>query len=120
MTWRRIYGMNIGFAFSQVQQDLQFGLRSMKAAPAFPAAVVSSLALGIAATTVMFSVIYGVILDPFPYAHPETLVSIRVREPNFEFTPFLPNHYLDLAENNRVFEEVIASTISDVILTGTS
>jgi len=112
--------MNIGIVFGQLKQDLRFGVRSTKAAPGFAVAVVSSLALGIAAATAMFSVIHGVILDPFPYSHPETLMSIRVREPNFEFTPFLPSHYLDLAGNNRVFDDVIASTISDVILTGTS
>ena len=50
-----------------------------------------SLALGIAATTAIFSVIYGVIIDPFPYAHPETLMSIRVREPSHNLV-FFPVH----------------------------
>ena len=101
-------------------QDVRFGLRSLARAPGFSASAVLSLALGIAATTVMFSVIYGVIIDPFPYAHPETLMSIQVREPNLEFSPYMPDHYLDVMEHNRIFDGVIASTISDVLLTGTT
>lgn len=99
---------------------MRLALRALMRSPGFTAATVSSLTLGIAAATAMFSVIYGVILDPFPYKHPDTLMSIRVHEPNGDFNPYLTDHYLDIAEQSHIFESVIASTISDVLLAGTA
>jgi putative ABC transport system permease protein len=102
--------------------DVRFGFRSLLQARGFAVTAILSLALGIAATTTIFSVIYGVIIDPFPYAHPETLMSVLVREPdrNLVFSPYTPEQYLDIAERNKVFNGTIASTISDVILTGSA
>jgi predicted permease len=110
------------FAWAEgLLQDFRFGARNLARAPGFAASTVLSLALGIGATTAIFSVVYGVILDPFPYSHPETLFSFYANEPdrNSRFYPYTPDHYLDLVESNRVFENVIASTISDVFWTGT-
>lgn len=106
----------------QFWQDVRFGTRSLRQSPGFSITAVLSLALGIAATTAMFSVIHGVIIDPFPYSHPETLMSILVQEPahNLRFSPYTPDQYLDLKERSHVFDSLIASTISDVMLTGTS
>src|SRR6185437_8031747 len=103
-----------------IRQDARFGIRSLAQSPGFAVTAILSLALGIAATTAIFSVVYGVIIDPFPYAHPETLMSIRVREPdhNLSFSPYTPDQYLDVAEHSHIFQGVIASTISDVLLTG--
>ncbi len=113
--------MPIRAAFEQVFQDFRFALRNVSKAPGFAASAILSLALGIGATTAIFSVIYGVILHPFPYAHPETLFSFRVSQPDhsFYFYPNTPDDYLDVAERSRVFEGVISSTISDVFWTGT-
>ncbi|MBV8846928.1 MAG: hypothetical protein JO307_29315 [Bryobacterales bacterium] len=81
-----------------------------------------SFSLGIAAATAMFSVIDGVIIHPFIYAHPETLMSIYwwENDRNRSDRPYTPEAYLDIAERSNIFEGVIASTISDVLLTGTS
>jgi len=108
--------------FVHFQQDVRFGSRGLLQNRGFAVTAIVSLALGIAATTAIFSVIYGVIIDPFPYAHPETLMSIRVREPqhNFTFTPYTPDQYLEIANHSHIFQGLIASTISDVLLTGTS
>ncbi len=105
-----------------IARDVRFGFRSLLQSPGFTVTAILSLALGIAATTAIFSVIYGVIIDPFPYAHPETLMSIQVREPdhNLVFSPYTPDQYLDIAERSHIFQGVIASTISDVLLTGTA
>lgn len=104
------------------QQDIRFGTRSLLQSAGFTSTAILSLALGIAATTAIFRVVYGVIIDPFPYAHPETLMSIQVREPdhNLVFSPYTPDQYLDIAEHSHIFNGVIASTISDVLLTGTA
>src|SRR5580704_9527104 len=112
--------MNLLTSVGQAGQDVRISMRSLARTPGFAAGAMLSMGLGIAAATAMFSVIYGVIINPFPYEHPETLMSIQVVEPDVEFNPYLPDHYLDIAEKNHIFDGVIASTISDVLLTGTA
>jgi predicted permease len=58
-------------------QDLRFALRSYRRAPAFPLAAIATLALGIGATTAIFSTLNAVLLKPLPYPQPENLYSIR-------------------------------------------
>jgi predicted permease len=58
-------------------QDLRFALRSFRRAPAFPLAAIATLALGIGATTAIFSTLNAVLLKPLPYPRPEDLYSIR-------------------------------------------
>jgi predicted permease len=55
--------------------DLRFGLRSLWRQPSFSIVTVLSLALGIGATTAMFSLIYSVLLHPFPYTDAERIVN---------------------------------------------
>ena len=56
-----------------VIQDLRYGLRSLARTPGFTAAAALTLALGIAATTVLFAVVNGVLLRPLPYPDPDRL-----------------------------------------------
>src|SRR6185369_334080 len=58
-------------------QDLKFALRSFRRAPAFPLAAIATLALGIGATTAIFSTLNAVLLKPLPYPQPEDLYNIR-------------------------------------------
>src|SRR5215471_10874529 len=58
-------------------QDLRFALRSFRRAPAFPLAAIATLALGIGATTAIFSTLNAVLLKPLAYPQPENLYSIR-------------------------------------------
>jgi putative ABC transport system permease protein len=58
-------------------QDLKFALRSYRRAPAFPLAAIATLALGIGATTAIFSTLNAVLLKPLPYPQPENLYNIR-------------------------------------------
>jgi predicted permease len=58
-------------------QDIRFAFRSLRRSPAFPLAAIATLALGIGATTAIFSTLNAVLLKPLPYPNAEDLYSIR-------------------------------------------
>lgn len=58
-------------------RDVAYGFRMMRRSPGFTATVILTLALGIGATTAIFTVVSGVLLRPLPFREPERLVSIR-------------------------------------------
>ncbi|HSB61974.1 MAG TPA: ABC transporter permease, partial [Vicinamibacteria bacterium] len=100
--------------------DLRFGARSLARTPAVTAIAVLSLALGIMAATAIYSVIHGVIVDPFPYRDVDRLTSVLVRDlgsPGGR-TAYSTDQFLEIAERSTIFDGVIASTISDVLWTG--
>src|SRR5260370_5906709 len=62
--------------------DARFGMRMLLKNPAFAIVAILSLALGIGATTAMFSVVYGVLVNPYPYANSDRMVHVVVRDAN--------------------------------------
>jgi putative ABC transport system permease protein len=100
-------------------QDLRFALRILAKSPGFTSIAVLSLALGIMATTAIYSVIYGVVLDPFPYKDVDKLMSVKVWDPGQRGyrLGYSTDQFLEIAERSAIFEGVIASTISDVLWT---
>jgi len=62
-----------------LRQDVKYALRTLSRTPAFTAAAVSTLALGIGATTAIFSVANAALLRPLPYPHGEELRTLRTR-----------------------------------------
>src|SRR5690349_8676796 len=96
-------------------RDVRYGVRNLAQARSFAVIAIGSLALGIGGSAAMYSVIHAVILDPFPYRDPHTLLSVNVRGERGGNGGYYPiDQFIEVAERNRVFESVIASTLSDV------
>jgi putative ABC transport system permease protein len=60
-------------------QDLRYAVRSLKGSPGFTAVAILTLALGVAATTAIFSTVNATLLRPLPYTHSYELVDVRTR-----------------------------------------
>ncbi len=61
-------------------QDCLFALRQLRKSPGFALTAILSLALGIGATTAVFSVVYGVLMNPYPYKDSERMVHLVLRD----------------------------------------
>lgn len=97
----------------QLFQDIRFALRTQRKAPGFTVAVVLTLALGIGANTVAFSVVNALMFRELPFQEPDQLVMLWESNPKFGFdisTTSGPN-FLDWRKQNRVFQEMGAMTI---------
>jgi putative ABC transport system permease protein len=82
--------------------------RLLSRAPLFTAAAVITLAVGIGATTAIFSVVYGVLLKPLPFAEPETLVGVWHTAPGLG-APLMnqsPATYFTYRDEGRTFEDI--------------
>ena len=75
----QVRGVHIGVGIETAVRDAAFALRSLRKSRAFSIAAIVNLALGIGATSAMFSVIYGVLIDPHPYAKPGEMWVPHVR-----------------------------------------
>jgi putative ABC transport system permease protein len=96
----------LGNWFRSVLSDCRYGFRQLRRNPGSTAVMVFTLALAIGATTAIFSVVYGVLLRPLPYADSNRIMAIfevnsggtwsRLADPNFD----------DFREQNRSFQAI--------------
>ena len=68
-------------------QDLRYSVRVLRRQPGFAALSVTTLALGVAATTTLFSVVYGVLLKPLPWTDADRLIRIYEERPGMRKLP---------------------------------
>ena len=93
---------------SGLWRDVRYGLRTLAKSPGFASVAVLTLALGIGATTTIFSVIDSVLLKPFPYINADRLATPSIRLPDqSDFTRFPVPVFLDFKEQNHTFEDMV-------------
>jgi putative ABC transport system permease protein len=100
-------------------QDIRYGIRMMLKQKGFTTVAVLTLALGIGATTALFSVVYGVVISPYPYAKPGEiwtpgLITVSSRQ---VLRPYLLGAYQEMA-TLPAFSDVMATSPGNVLLTG--
>jgi putative ABC transport system permease protein len=92
--------------------DLRYGVRTLRRSPGFAAASIVTLALGIGSATAIFSVIYNVLLVPFPYKDAHRMVNPRIydvqRAPTTGRGAYSDAEVLEIAETNHVFDATTA------------
>ena len=100
-------------------RDLRYALHSLGRSRAFTAVAIATLGLGIGASTAIFSVIDNVLLEPFPYKDAGRMVFLQIhdtaRGQEGERQGYTSNEFLEFAEQNHVFDGVIAAS-DDLVL----
>ncbi|HEX6048345.1 MAG TPA: ABC transporter permease [Gemmatimonadaceae bacterium] len=105
---------------SDFSSDVRFGLRAFVRAPAFTTVALLTIALGIGATTAIFSVVNAVILRPLPYPDADRIVQVWMDNRRMGLAEDLhswPN-YADLRDQNRVFSHMAAYATGGYNITG--
>ncbi len=100
-------------------QDLRFAARGIRKDRGFALLAILALALGIGATTVIFSVIENVLIEPFPYRNADRLAVAYVHDltkpTDFDRAYYTIPEFLEIREQNHVFEDVLGMTDLDVL-----
>ena len=104
-----------------ILRDLQYAVRGLRNKPGFAALAILALGLGIGAATAIFSVVYNVILNPWPYRNADRIVLVEIHdmkrsEPGGRADYTAPE-FLEYARQNHVFEDVSGSSPTDVLYT---
>lgn len=101
-------------------QDVRYALRMLSKNPGFTFVAVITLALGIGATSAMFSVINAVLIRPLPYHQPERLVTIWEESPERDLfqIPVSFSNLRDWVDQTQTFEEIAAYTFTNLNLSG--
>jgi putative ABC transport system permease protein len=95
---------------AQILTDMRYGTRQLLKAPGFTIVAILTLAVGIGATSAIFSVVNGVMLRPLPYPEPERIVRVIEVLPQYGRFAVAPANFLDWRDRNHVFERIAAYT----------
>ncbi len=118
---KRAAWLGAGDWFEHIAQDVRYGARMLRKAPGFSAIAILTIALGVGATTAIFSVVDATLLHPLPYPHAEQLVSIEDDLPGVgarDVGMSVPE--LHDFQRSGIFEYVSTIGGGDVNLTGAS
>src|SRR5690348_46686 len=109
----KVFEMNRIPFFETLARDLRYAARVLIASPTYTLVSLLTLALGIGATTAIFTVVNAVILRPLPFPDPERLVTAWETNAAYKLpghppgtVSFSPGNFLDLREQNRSFEQI--------------
>src|ERR1700723_2529470 len=100
----------IGDSMQKLLDDMRYALRQLSKAPGFPLTVILTLALGIGATTAIFTLVYDVMLRPLPFAQADRLVAMeeKIAEWNniYPTLPVSANHFTFWQQHNHSFDSI--------------
>ncbi|HEX6313871.1 MAG TPA: ABC transporter permease [Gemmatimonadaceae bacterium] len=107
--------------WQQLRQDATYGVRTLRRAPLYAAIAVLTLAIGIGASTAIFSVVHAVLLSALPYRDADRVVAVwnAYRQGGtVTHTAIAPAEFADVLEQNRSFDAVAAVSRASANLTG--
>ena len=102
--------MSIALWLEELRDDVRFAFRQLRAAPAFTAVAVLTLALGIGANSAIFALVDATLLRPLPYPTPDRLVTIWEKSPATAKGFASPLNMLDWNSRSRTFEKIAGFT----------
>ena len=104
----------------ELRQDISYALRMLARTPAFTAAALLTLALGMGANSAIFSVVHGVLLESLPFRDADRLHQVRMLYPDgTEYSGISAPDFMSVRQDNRVFDQVEAYTGGVTTLLGT-
>jgi predicted permease len=100
-------------------QDVRYALRNLRKTPGFAAIAVLTLALGIGASTAIFSVIENILMEPFPYPDAQRYYSVFIHDTDRSEPggrpAFIGPEFLDYVQQNHVFDRAIGNDNTDIL-----
>src|SRR5689334_3474190 len=116
---RRKRRMDLTQFLTELRQDVGYAVRMMRRTPAFTAAALLTLALGIGANSAIFSVVNGVLLESLPFRDAERLQQLQMVYPDgTKYSSLSAPDFMSVRVAQRVFDQVEATNVVNVTLLG--